>query len=74
MEFGTIITRVGEIIDVLGVIAIVVGVRVAATDAAVRRVRRMGPVYSRFRRVLVRKIDKEEAAKVLEEVEADDDQ
>mgnify|MGYP005822808353 CR=1 FL=1 len=29
---------------------------------------------TRFRRVLVRKIDKEEAAKVLEEIEADDDQ
>jgi uncharacterized membrane protein len=56
MEFGVIITRVGEVIDVLGVVAIVVGVLYAATDAAVRGFRRMGPVYSRFRRVLGRGI------------------
>jgi uncharacterized membrane protein len=56
MEFGTIITRVGEFIDVLGVVAIVVGVLVAATDAALRRIRRAGPVYARFRRVLGRGI------------------
>ncbi|MEI5584968.1 MULTISPECIES: DUF1622 domain-containing protein [unclassified Agromyces] len=56
MEFGTVITRVGEAIDVLGVAAIVVGVLYASADAAIRRVRRTGPVYARFRRVLGRGI------------------
>jgi uncharacterized membrane protein len=56
MEFGTAITRVGEIIDIIGVIAIVVGVLYAWGDAAVRRIRRTGPVYARFRRVLGRGI------------------
>ncbi|MGR0220560.1 DUF1622 domain-containing protein [Agromyces sp. ZXT2-6] len=56
MEFGTAITRVGEVIDIIGVIAIVVGVLYALADAAVRRLRRTGPVYARFRRVLGRGI------------------
>jgi uncharacterized membrane protein len=56
MEFGTAITRVGEIIDIIGVVAIVVGVLYALGDAAVRRTRRTGPVYARFRRVLGRGI------------------
>lgn len=56
MEFGTAITRVGEIIDIIGVIAIVVGVLYALGDAAIRRIRRTGPVYARFRRVLGRGI------------------
>lgn len=56
MEFGSTITRVGEIIDILGVAAIVVGVLYALGDAAVRRIRRTGPVYARFRRVLGRGI------------------
>ena len=56
MEFGVAITRVGEVIDVLGVLAIVVGVLYATADAAVRRLRRTGPVYARFRRVLGRGI------------------
>jgi uncharacterized membrane protein len=56
MEFGTIITTVGEVIDVVGVIAIVVGVIVAMADAAIRRLRHDGPVYTRFRRVLGRGI------------------
>ncbi|GGI47592.1 putative membrane protein [Agromyces flavus] len=56
MEFGTVITRVGEVIDIIGVVAIVVGVLYALTDAAVRRLRRTGPVYARFRRVLGRGI------------------
>lgn len=56
MEFGTAITRVGEIIDIIGVVAIVVGVLYALGDAAVRRIRRTGPVYARFRRVLGRGI------------------
>ena len=56
MEFGAAITTVGEVIDVLGVIAIVVGVLYALVDAGVRRVRRTGPVYARFRRVLGRGI------------------
>ena len=56
MEFVSTITRVGEIIDILGVAAIVVGVLYALGDAAVRRIRRTGPVYARFRRVLGRGI------------------
>ncbi|MCD5347855.1 DUF1622 domain-containing protein [Agromyces sp. H3Y2-19a] len=56
MEFGQIITRAGEVIDVIGVIAIVVGVLYAMIDAAIRRVRNTGPVYERFRRVLGRGI------------------
>lgn len=56
MEFGTVITTVGEIIDLVGVIAIVVGVLYALVDAAVRRLRHLGPVYTRFRRVLGRGI------------------
>ncbi|MFF2493158.1 DUF1622 domain-containing protein [Agromyces sp. NPDC058064] len=56
MEFGQIITRAGEIIDVIGVVAIVVGVLYAMVDAAIRRIRRTGPVYERFRRVLGRGI------------------
>jgi uncharacterized membrane protein len=56
MDFGTAIERVGEIIDVVGVVAIVVGVGYATADAAVRGFRRRSPVYSRFRRVLGRAI------------------
>ncbi|WP_139416655.1 DUF1622 domain-containing protein [Agromyces laixinhei] len=56
MEFGSIIESVGEVIDVLGVVAIVVGVVYAAVDAAVRGLRRVSPVYTRFRRVLGRAI------------------
>ncbi len=56
MEFGTVITRVGEVIDILGVAAIVIGVLYAMADAAVRRMRRTGPVYARFRRMLGRGI------------------
>ena len=56
MEFGTIIEAVGEAVDVLGVIAIVVGVLYAIVDAALRGLRRVSPVYTRFRRVLGRAI------------------
>jgi len=56
MEFGTVIQAVGEIIDVLGVVAIVVGVLYAIADAALRGLRRVSPVYTRFRRVLGRAI------------------
>ncbi|GAA1059455.1 DUF1622 domain-containing protein [Agromyces bracchium] len=56
MEFGTVITQVGEVIDILGVVAIVVGVLYALADAAIRRLRNLGPVYTRFRRVLGRGI------------------
>jgi uncharacterized membrane protein len=56
MEFGTIIEAVGEAVDVLGVIAIVVGVVYAIFDAALRGLRRVSPVYTRFRRVLGRAI------------------
>jgi uncharacterized membrane protein len=56
MEFGTIIETVGEVVDVLGVVAIVVGIVYAIADAAVRGLRRVSPVYTRFRRVLGRAI------------------
>lgn len=56
MEFGRTIETVGTVIDVIGVIAIVVGVLFAIGDAAVRRLRRAGPLYARFRRVLGRAI------------------
>lgn len=56
MEFGSIIETVGEIIDVLGVAAIVIGVVYAVLDAALRGLRRVSPVYTRFRRVLGRAI------------------
>ena len=55
-QFGQAITAAGEIIDVLGVLAIVVGVLYALADAAIRRIRRVGPIYSRFRRELGRAI------------------
>jgi uncharacterized membrane protein len=56
MEFGTIIQAVGEAVDILGVVAIVVGVVYAILDAALRGLRRVSPVYTRFRRVLGRAI------------------
>lgn len=56
MEFGVIIEAVGEAVDVLGVVAIVVGVVYAIVDAALRGLRRISPVYTRFRRVLGRAI------------------
>ena len=56
MEFGTIIQAVGEAVDILGVVAIVVGVFYAIVDAALRGLRRVSPVYTRFRRVLGRAI------------------
>ena len=56
MEFGTIIQTVGEVIDVVGVLAIVIGVVYAILDAAFRGLRRVSPIYTRFRRVLGRAI------------------
>lgn len=56
MELGNVIETVGETIDVIGVIAIVVGVVYAIIDAALRGLRRVSPVYTRFRRVLGRAI------------------
>ena len=56
MEWGEYISIVGETVDVLGVIAIVVGVLYAILDAALRGIRRLHPIYTRFRRVLGRAI------------------
>jgi uncharacterized membrane protein len=56
MEFSEVIESVGAVVDVVGVIAIVVGILFAIGDAAVRGLRRTGPVYTRFRRVLGRAI------------------
>jgi uncharacterized membrane protein len=54
--FSRGIAVAGEVIDVLGVVAIVVGVLYAAVDAGVRGLRRISPVYTRFKRVLGRAI------------------
>ncbi|WP_142140706.1 DUF1622 domain-containing protein [Acidovorax sp. SLBN-42] len=56
MEFGTVIEAVGEIVDAIGAAAIVVGIIYAIADAALRSVRRLSPIYTRFRRVLGRAI------------------
>src|SRR5688500_11912777 len=56
IEFGQIIEATGEVIDILGVVAIVVGVLYATVDAGLRGLRRVSPVYTRFRRVLGRAI------------------
>ncbi len=56
MELGSNIEMVGEVIDVIGVFAIVVGIVFALLDAALRGLRRVRPVYTRFRRVLGRSI------------------
>ncbi|ANJ27747.1 DUF1622 domain-containing protein [Agromyces aureus] len=56
MQFGEFIESVGEVIDALGVVAIVVGVLYASVDAALRGLRRRSPIYTRFRRVLGRAI------------------
>lgn len=56
MEFGEVISTVGEVVDLLGVVAIVLGVSYAVVDAALRGVRRIHPIYTRFRRVLGRAI------------------
>ncbi|KQZ08802.1 hypothetical protein ASD23_10560 [Agromyces sp. Root1464] len=56
MEFGTVIETVGEVIDFIGVLAIVVGVVYASLDAGLRGIRGKSPIYDRFRRVLGRAI------------------
>ena len=56
MEFGSAIETVGEIVDAIGVLAIVVGVLYAILDAGIRGLRRQHPIYTRFRRVLGRAI------------------
>jgi uncharacterized membrane protein len=56
MEPGQVISAVGEVVDIMGVVAIVVGVVYAIVDAGLRGIRRISPVYTRFRRVLGRAI------------------
>ncbi|MEL4318389.1 DUF1622 domain-containing protein [Leifsonia sp. YIM 134122] len=56
MESSATIQIVGEIVDILGVAAIVIGVVYAILDAGIRGLRRLSPVYTRFRRVLGRAI------------------
>ena len=56
MELGGAIETVGEIVDALGVLAIVIGVAYALADAGLRGLRRQKPIYIRFRRVLGRAI------------------
>ncbi|HYI34926.1 MAG TPA: DUF1622 domain-containing protein [Glaciibacter sp.] len=55
MEFQQIIERVGEIVDVVGVAAIVIGA-VASTVIALGYVLQRRPVYSAYRRWLGRSI------------------
>jgi uncharacterized membrane protein len=56
MVFEPTIVAIGAVIDLLGVVAIAIGVAYAAIDALVRGIRRVRPVYERFRRVLGRAI------------------
>jgi uncharacterized membrane protein len=56
MEIGSVIEILGEIVDALGVAAIVIGVVFALLDAGLRGLRRQRPIYTRFRRVLGRAI------------------
>lgn len=56
MDSGEVISRVGEVVDIIGAVAIVVGVLYAIVDAGLRGIRRIHPVYTRFRRVLGRAI------------------
>ena len=56
MGFGEFISLVGEVVEALGVVAIVVGGSYAVVDAALRGIRRIHPIYTRFRRVLGRAI------------------
>lgn len=51
-----IIGTLGDVVDLIGVVAIVVGVSFALIDAGVRLIKRNGAVYERFRRVLGRAI------------------
>ena len=56
MEFDEIMTRVGRVIDAVGVAAIVLGAVVAGVAALGRLRRREADVYVRFRRGLGRSI------------------
>ena len=56
MEFGSIIEAGREVIDITGVRPIVVGWLSRITHAPLRGLRRVSPVYTRFRRVLGRAI------------------
>ena len=56
MDFDDIITRVGLVIDCLGVAAIVLGAVVAGFASVGRWRRREGDVYVQFRRALGRSI------------------
>ena len=56
MEIGAVIQTLGEVVDAIGVVAIVLGITYAMVDAGVRGLRRRRPIYTRFRRVLGRAI------------------
>ena len=56
MDFDEIMTRVGLVIDALGVAAIVLGAAVAGVAAVGRLRRREGDVYVQFRQALGRSI------------------
>jgi uncharacterized membrane protein len=56
VDSGEAISIAGQVVDVAGVIAIVVGVLYALVDAGLRGIRRIRPIYTRFRRVLGRAI------------------
>ena len=56
MEFDEVMTRVGLVIDVLGVVALVLGAVIAGVAAARGMMRREPDVYTQFRRALGRAI------------------
>jgi uncharacterized membrane protein len=56
VDIDAVFETLGEVVDALGVAAIVVGVLFAMLDAALRGLRRQRPIYTRFRRVLGRAI------------------
>jgi len=56
VDIDSAFQKLGEIVDALGVAAIVVGVLFALLDAGLRGLRRRRPIYTRFRRVLGRAI------------------
>jgi uncharacterized membrane protein len=56
MDISKIMETLGQIVDVTGVVAIVLGVLIALIDATIRLLRRNGDTYERFRRMLGRAI------------------
>lgn len=49
MDMGHFLHTMGEVLDVVGVVAIAIGILYAAAAAAIRGIRRETQVYNRFR-------------------------